>query len=604
MEKKEHPIDRFNNDEDWLKKENANKYESYSKMRGYVSDEVIKDYTLTSMYPLHITKLHEEGYFHIHDLSDGVVPYCKGHDATEILVRGLITPTIVAYPPRHLDSFFNQLVNFLCTAQQEWAGAQAVSDLNTLAAPFVRKLRNYFSQYIKNEISLEEVLYKRVKQHVQSFIYDLNFPSRSGEQTPFTNVTLNIKCPEHLRDQPVFNAGCEGVYSDYEEEARMILEAFNEVLYGGDAAGRPFTFPIITISVVPSTDFSDPLWIELMKTEIKYGSYSIFNYIGTGIKPGSVYATCCRLHNDLSELPPSGGRWAFEGGTGSIGVVTLNMAKLGYLARDEEDFFQRLEKLLGAAKESLLLKCEYIEKYKDKYMPLSTIYGFDQRRFFRTIGVIGIPEMCANYFGSPGKYAETGVPNHIDFVKRVLNYIREWTRKVSVETEFRFNFEMTPGEGCATRLAMKDYEMYGEEIFVQGVYPACYYSNMLIASDIPIMLGERLKVEEQFLHLFTGGTVFRVYIGEANPSPEAMVKLVERIAKTTRVTYFDFAPTFSCCLQCHKRMFGEVPECYSCGGETLIYDRIVGYFRSRDQANIGKLGEIKKRFHYNLKSVG
>jgi len=574
-----------------IAKENANKFDSYSKLRGLIADEEIKNYLFERVYPEDVVQAHRDAFIHIHDLSDGVVPYCKGHDTKLILVKGLITKTVVASSPKHLSSFLDQLINFIATSQQEWAGAQALPDLNTLAAPFVRK---------------DNLTYKRIKQAVQSFIYNVNFPSRAGFQTPFLNVTLNIKCPEHLRDEEVYNAGCEGTYGDYEKEARLILKAFNDILYEGDAAGRPFTFPLVTISLLPNTDFSDPIWIDIMKTEIKYGSYSFFNYIGSGIDPFSRYAMCCHLQLDINDirelfqkLAPTGGRWDYAGGTGSIGVVTLNMGKLGYLAKNEEDLFRKLDELLSLAKKALIIKSIWIERNKHRYMPLTMEYGFDHRFYFRTIGVIGLNEMCVNFFSRSGHFEyKASLFNHVDFVKRVLNHIREWTRKTQMETETLWNLEMTPAEGSATRFAFRDIELYGNDIYLQGIPGAWYYTSMLTPPSDPLTLGERIEAEQDLLSLFTGGTVFRIYIGEANPSPEALVKLMMRIAVNTRIAYFDFDPTYSVCLKCKLRNPGAVESCLSCGGETLIYDRIVGYYRPRSNVNVGKLQEIRERLQY------
>lgn len=576
-------INRYNADSDWLVKENANKYDSYTKMRGYVADEIIKEYCLNKIYSSEIAQLHKEGYFHIHDLADGVVPYCAGHDVALLLVKGLKTNTVVAGPPRHLNSFFNQLINFLATSQQEWAGAQAVADLNTFAAPFARK---------------DKLTHKKIRQIIQSFIFDLNFPSRSGGQTPFVNVTLNYKCPDHLKDQSVLNEGCDGVYGDYEKEGRAILKEFNKIFYGGDWAGRPFTFPITTISLLPSTDFGDPLWKDLMKTESKYGTYSFMNYINSGISPNSIYALCCRLRLDLEQLPSAWGRWAFERGTGSLGVTSLNMGRVGYLARkgEGEGLFGLLDTLLEKAKESLLLKAKFVDKYKEKYMPLTMEYGFSPERFFRTIGIIGLNEMSINYSGLP-LWSDVGL------IKDVLEYIRDWTRRTQKETGVLWNFEQTPGEGSATRLALIDKEKYGKGIYAQGRKGAWYYSTMITPPNAPLLFGERVRIEEQLLPLLTGGCIFRAYIGEANPSAAGLLKITEWMVKETRIPSFDFAPTYSICSECARHNRGAVPTCYECGGTTVTYDRIVGYYRGREQANVGKLQEIRERRRYDLSSL-
>lgn len=492
-------------------------------------------------------------------------------------MKGLKTHTVTAGPAKHLDSFFNQLVNFLGVSQLEFAGAQAISDLNTFAAPFAKK---------------DRLTHKRIRQIVQNFIFYLNFPWR-GSQSGFTNITLNYKCPEHLKDKPVLNEGCDGTYGDYEKEGRAILKEFNKIFYGGDWAGRPFTFPIVTISLLPSTDFADPLWKDLMRTESKYGTYSFDNYCGTGTSPNSIYALCCRLRLDLEQLPSAWGRWAFQGGTGSLGVCSLNLGRLGYLARKKGNLFESLDELLEGAKESLLIKAKFIDKYKEKYMPLNIEYGFNPARFFRTIGIIGLNEMIFNYTGSILK-------DDIELAKNVLTHIREWTRRTQKETGVLWNVEQTPGEGSATRLAFIDKEKYGKDIFAQGTEGAWYYSTMITPPNEPLSFFERIDIEEQLLPLFTGGCIFRTYIGEANPSAAGMVKLVERIAKNTKIPSFDFAPTYSICSECGRYNAGAVPTCRECGKPCVTYDRIVGYYRPRDNSNIGKLQEIKERHHYKL----
>jgi len=570
-------------------KENANKFESYTKLRGYVGDTFIKKWALDNIYTKEIADAHLDGFLHVHDLSDALVPYCKGHDATKILTRGLITQTVIAAPPRHLSSFFDQLVNLIGTAQQSWAGAQAVANLNTLAAPFVRVYyRGLRDSGIPKELA-RQLTFKYTKQCAQSFVYNLNFPSRAGSQTPFSNITFNFACPANMRDEPALNAGCEGLWGDYEEEAFMIIEAFNEVFNEGDSKGRPFTFPIVTINIIPETPFDHPLWNKLMETEIKFGTYSFFNYIGSGIDPETILSMCCRLTIDLSELAPTGGRWAYAGETGSIGVVTLNMARMGHISGGNHDkFFRELDRLLTLSKKALLLKSKFVNIHKERFMPLDVIYGTDLTRFFRTIGVCGLNEMCVNMFGTP-------LSENLTFTGEVLNYIREWTRETQKQTGVLWNLEMTPAEGTATRFANIDYDMFGDDIFMQGNGIGKYYTSMITPPNQDLSILERIAVEESLLAQFTGGTVHRIFVGEHKPSVEAMAKLVENIAKNTKITYFDIATTFAVCSACDEYQRGDDDTCLECGGEMVIWDRIVGYYRPRKQANSGKVQEIQDR---------
>ena len=576
-------IDEYLTKED---KENANKFDSYTKLRGFIADKYIRDWALEKIYTEDIVEAHEEGWFHVHDLADGIVPYCKGHDATKLLVKGLKTQTVVAGPPRHLSSFLDQCVNMIAYNQQHWAGAMAISNINTLAAPFVRK---YFEELQDLQIGEEKawILTRRyVKQCVQSFIYNLNFPSRAGSQTPFTNIILNFACPTSMRDEPVLNHGCRGTWGEYEVEARLILQAFNEIYYKGDAAGRPFTFPIPTINLIPETPFDDPLWIDLVRTTIKFGTYSFFNYIGSGIDPNTILSMCCRLQIDLTELAPTGGRWAYAGETGSIGVVTLNMAKLGYLARDNSHFYELLDGILDKARRALLMKGLFIEQHKERFMPFDVEYGTDLTRFFRTIGVVGLNEMCENFLGGP-------LNNHGDFVIEVLTYIREWTRETQVATGVLWNLEMTPAEGSASRLAKVDRAQH-PDIFTQGTEGAWYYTSMVTPPNQTMGIFDRVEVEQDILALFSGGTVHRIYVGEKNPDIYATAKLIETIAKMTTVAYFDLASIYSVCTADGLYKRGKHPTC-ECGAENLVYDRIVGYYRPISQANAGKAREMLER---------
>ncbi len=579
-------------------KENANKFDSYTKLRGYVADNYIKQWALSNIYTEDIREAHESGFFHIHDLSDGLVPYCKGHDITKILIRGLKTQTVIAGPPKHLSSFFDQCVNLIAYNQQHWAGAMAIAHINTYAAPFIRKDWGHLRDEDEN---YPDEIYQIVKQAVQSFIFNLNFPSRAGSQTPFSNVILNFKCPEILRDQDVVNAGCEGFYGDYDAEAYLILKAFNDVYNEGDAGGRPFTFPIPTLNLLPDTPFDDPLWHEIVATTVKFGTWSFFNYIGSGLNPNSILAMCCRLFNNydeinghLEEVAQAGGRWAYQGETGSIGVVTLNMSKLGHLAnKSKPAFYELLEDALDKARRSLILKGIFIEKFKDRFMPFDVEYGTDLRRFFRTIGVVGLNEMCVNLFGTP-------LSEKKEFVVEVLDYLREWTKETQKATRVLWNVEMTPAEGCATRLAMMDKELYGDDIFTQGIEGAWYYTSMVTPPNQELGLIERILIEQDILLKFSGGTIHRVFLGEQNPSVAGVAKLIERITKHTKVVYFDLASIYSICKKDGKQRRGNHPICEECGSEALVYARIVGYYRPISQANAGKMQEILERHRINL----
>jgi ribonucleoside-triphosphate reductase len=393
-----------------------------------------------------------------------------------------------------------------------------------------------------------------------------------------------------MQEEAVLVPGMDGVWGDYEVEARMVLRAFNEVYSEGDAMGRPFTFPIATINLLPTTPFDDPLWIDLVKTTLKFGTYSFFNYIGSGIDPNSILSMCCRLAIDLNEIANAGGRWAYAGETGSIGVVTLNMSKIGYLSANKDEFYKLLNEVLTLAKNSLISKGIFIEQHKDRFMPFDVMYGTDFTRFFRTIGIVGLNEMCENFLGKPLSQCP-------EFVKEVLHYMREWTRTTQKETGVLWNLEMTPAEGCATRLAMKDKKLYGDDIYTKGVEGAYYYTSMITPPDEDLEFLDRLKIEENLLTEFSGGTVNRQYFGEGYFDPVVVAKLIEKIAKNTKIPYFDISPTYSICNVCGGYQRGVHDKCADpkCEGTTTTFDRIVGYYRPRNNCDSGKLEEIKSR---------
>jgi len=515
---------------------------------------------------------------------------CRGHDIRKILRKGLLTHTVTGGRPKHFSSLFNQLVNMIGTAQQNWAGAQAISHINTLSAPFIRK---DYGKYRNPDGTYPDWVFREVKQVIQEFVFDLNFPSRAGSQTPFTNIILDFMCPENMRDEEVHNYGCEGTYGDYEIEARLILEAFNEVFYEGDAKGAPFTFPVVTINCIPETPYDSELWKKLIKTTIKMGTYSFFNYDGTGINPNTVESMCCRLALDLTQIAEAGGRWAYGGETGSIGIVTINMPRIGYLAKDEDDLYRLLEERLNLAKIALLTKGLFIEKTKERLLSFDRFYDLDLTHFFRTIGIVGLNEMCINFNGKT-------IVDNVDLVKRVMNYLRNWLLKTQKETGLLWNAEQTPAESCSPKLAKKDKKLFGDDIFAQGSDGVWYYTSLLTdpAEDIPF--AKRTMIEEEILPMFSGGTVYRVYLYDKRPNVEATAKFIKKMMKNTKIPYFDLAITLTNCPTCKKSFPGAHDKCPQCGGEVDVYDRIVGYYRPRSRVNEGRLLEIQRRKRYNI----
>lgn len=560
-------------------KENANFNRSASGMEAYIAHKTTKEYMLGERYPQWVGKLHYDGDLHVHNLTQGLIPYCFGADLLLLLHKGLISDRIVSSPAKHLDSAVDHIVNFLGMNQQEWAGAQAFSHVNTLLAPLAVGMS-----------------YKAIKQNMQRLIFNLNLPSRSGYQTIFSNVILDFKTPKYYRDQNVIVGGevLRDTYEDFEEEAEKIHKAFWEVLTRGDVRGNIFTFPIPTENITKDTKWDTELMDLIIHNTIHRGQAYFFNYWGTGIDEDTVRALCCRLTLDLSQLPPAGGRWAYEGGTGSIGVVTINMGRIGYLSRTEYEIFERLEYLMHRAKEILLLKEEIVTYSRDvdRLMPLARFYDISFDRFFRTIGIVGFNELFENFAGSP-------LSQNMKLAIKILDYMRDKTLEFQKETGRLWNLEMTPAEGSSWRLATLDRQFY-PDIMTQGNASGYYYSAMIPPSNQDMSFGDMLYMGQELLPKFTGGTVFRLFLGEQEPSHEATKTLIKRMSSSSTIPYFDFAATFSICVDCGHDMRGSCITCDRCGGSTKTYSRTVGYYRPVSNYNKGKLNEFKERVYHTI----
>ena len=562
-------------------RDNANNVRSYSDLKKQIADAAVKEHVL-SRYPKQIRLLHEEGHLYIHDRSDGIAPYCHGIDFYQILGEGLWTPIQVGGPAKHFSSAMNQSVNILGIFQKEFAGAQAIADINTLMAPLIYK---------------DGLDYKSVKQIIQQGVFDLGFPTRWGFETPFGNWMLNAHTPEYWKDKMVVTPGMEKyTYGEFYEESMMFMRAFNEVLSEGDYTGQPFTFPIPTINIVPGTDWNDPIWDEVFATEAKFGSYYFMNYIGTGYKPGSKRSMCCRFTVDYEELADAGGRWSLEGSTGSLGIVSINMAKIGYRCRDDNHVLENLEWLLEKAKESLLLKDRWVrENLAAGLFPMCEHYNVNFDRFFHTIGMIGFDEMFLNLTGK--HFWEDNNPK---LAKEVMEFLRQWLKDTQVDTEMLWNAEMTPGEQAASTLASIDKKLHPGIKTLGGDNP--YYSTLLTPPSVEMDVVERIDIEQEILPLFSGGTVHRVYLGESNPNPVALKKLAMRIIEHSKIPYLDFAATFSICSNPRCSNFDPTPQvkCSVCGSQNKIFNRITGYYRDILGANDGKQQEFWDRTYINL----
>ncbi len=582
----EKTVEGYIDNRDWRVRENSNTNYSFSGLMLHVAGEVISEYTLNRIYKRNIADAHRKGYFHIHDLSFGIIPYCAGWYLKDLLLKGFggVPGKINAKPPKHLDTAVAQIINFLGTMQMEFAGAQAFSSVDTYLAPFIKR---------------DGLSYTKVKQNIQRLVYGLNIPSRWGSQTPFTNFTFDIVPPEDLGREHIVIGGeeLEKTYDEFSDEMNLINRAFMEIMMEGDASGRIFTFPIPTYNLLPEFDWDSEVSDLLFEMTAKYGTPYFQNYIGSDLDPRSIRAMCCRLQLDMNELR-SRGNGLFGSGelTGSIGVVTINLNRLGYEANDEDEFFELLLKYMDLAKESLEIKRKVIkENLRRGLMPYTKVYLGHFGNHFSTIGLIGMHEALMNLFGI-GIYDEEG----LRFAVKTLKFMRNVIKIYQEETGNLYNLEATPAEGASYRLARLDKEIY-PDIYVSGEETPYLTNSTWLPSDYKVSVIEALSHQEVLQTLYTGGTVFHTYVGE-KMSKESVKNLAKRIAENTKIPYFTITPTFSICPH-HGYIPGEHFQCPYCGSKTEVYSRVVGYFRPVESWNDGKQEEFKMRITFNLNAM-
>ncbi|MEM4347650.1 MAG: ribonucleoside triphosphate reductase [Candidatus Altiarchaeota archaeon] len=592
-------IEQYLEKTDWQVNENSNMTYSLQGLNNYVSSEISKIYWLNKIYPKEIKEAHLNGYFHIHDLNILSV-YCVGWDLYDLLVEGFkgAPGKVESKPAKHFRAALGQVVNFFYTLQGEAAGAQAFSNLDTLLAPFIR---------------YDNLDYKETKQALQEFIFNVNVPTRVGFQTPFTNVTLDLKPPSYYEDKGVVIGGKiqKDTYSDFQDEIDTFNRAFLEVMIEGDAKGRVFTFPIPTYNITKDFDWDDENLSGLWEMTAKYGVPYFSNFINSDMKPEDARSMCCRLRLDNRELRKRGG--ALFGAnplTGSIGVVTINMPKLGYLSKDEDEFFESLGRVMNLAKESLEIKRKVLEKFTENDLyPYAKFYlrniKKEQKEYwknhFSTIGLIGMNECCLNLFGKNIASKE----GH-DFAIKVLDFMREKLIEFQEETKNIYNLEATPAEGTSYRLAKIDKEKYPDIICAnESEYKRRraepFYTN---STHLPVNytddIFEAFELQDDLQTRYTGGTVLHIFAGERIQNPMIIKKLVKKLCENYHLPYFTFTPTFSVCPS-HGYLDGEQKECPKCGSETEVYSRIVGYLRPVKQWNFGKKEEFKIRKTYKVK---
>ena len=585
-------VDQYLKKADWKINENSNMDYSLQGLNNYISSEVSKVYWLNEIYPPEVKRAHNEGDFHIHDLSLLSV-YCVGWDLQDLLREGFrgASGKVESRPAKHLRSALGQVVNFFYTLQGEAAGAQAFSNFDTLLAPFIR---------------YDNLSFKEIKQALQEFIFNINVPTRVGFQTPFTNVTLDVTVPKYYRDQNVIIGGevQPETYKEFQNEMDLFNQAFLQVMAEGDAKGRVFTFPIPTYNITKDFNWENGNLDYLWEMTAKYGVPYFSNFVNSDMKPEDARSMCCRLRIDNRELEKrGGGLFGSNPLTGSIGVITINLPRIGYLAKTEEDFLQRLEGLMQTAQESLEIKRKVLEKFTEGNLyPYTKYYlrdiksrlGAYWKNHFSTIGLVGMNEACLNFMGKT-----IGDREGLEFTERVLDFMKAKLLGFQEETGNNYNLEATPAEGTSYRLAQLDKQRHPDIICANDGVPGsngdAFYTN---STQLPVNFTddvfEALDLQDNIQIKYTGGTVFHTFAGERIDNPVSVKAFTRKVCEKYRLPYFTFTPTFSVCPN-HGYLAGEQSTCPTCEASCEVYSRVVGYLRPVKQWNKGKQAEFKMR---------
>ena len=608
---------------DWEVHENANTNLSYSNFIGFLLDKFLKNKEVLSAYlPPDIVQSHFEGYIHIHKLPHSLwIAYCAGWSYGKILRIGLKTPTIISRPARHLDTAVSHLINYFFLAAQEWTGAQAVSAFDLYTAPFVKH---------------DKLNYKSIKQCLQRMLFELNYPSRMGYQSPFTNITLVLDTSKDiLRGDAIVSGKKVGSLGDYIDEAIQITNALLDLYIEGDAIGQPFTFPIPTVMITPNFDWNGRRWGELtdklFEALAKRGTAYLLNGYATNVE--ALYSMCCRLTIDISKIMENNnklfmiptseeedineflrkhrsafGIWALPDATGSIGVITINLPRLAILSKGEWDKFEEMlyDHLQKARRTLLILRRRYENNLKRGLMPITKVYLGHLNNHFSTLGLVGLPEAVANLMREPKLWIELSVReiNHaVSIMKKIVAYVRKTAEEFEEEDGYLYNVEEVPAESAAYRLATLDYQLFKEEvekgdIFIPLEEGVPFYSNSIIPYYAEIPLPLRAKWEGEVQQEFTGGVMMHIFLYES-PDVDALKKLIYRIATQTKVIYFSITPAITVCRKCNYSVVGIYSTCPRCSSPDVdIWSRIVGYYRPLRNWNIGKKAEFRKRIHY------
>lgn len=593
-------IDDYINQMDWRVKENSNMGYSLQGLNNYMAGKISATYWLHKIYPKEIGDAHINGDMHIHDLSN-ISIYCVGWDLFDLLQTGFkgVPGKLESAPAKHFRVALGQMVNFMYTMQGEAAGAIAFSNVDTLLAPYIR---------------YDKLTEKEVEQALQEFMFNMNVPTRVGFQTPFSNITLDLEPSPNFRNQQVMIAGeaKQEKYGDFQNEMNIFNKILFKIMAGGDASGRVFSFPIPTVNITEEFDFENPHLEGLWEITAKYGIPYFSNFVGSDMKPEDSRSMCCRLRLDLNELTArGGGLFGANAMTGSVGVVTMNLPRMAYLSETKEEFYERLDRQMDLAKESLEIKRKVLEKFTEANLyPYTKFYlrhikedrGEYWCNHFSTIGLVGLNEASLNLIGE-GVGTEKGKA----FGEEVLVHMRDKLVKYQKETGNLYNLEATPAEGTSYRLAKTDRKKYPDiqvantDACNQGHEP--YYTN---SSQLPVGFSddifESLDLEDSLQTKYTGGTVKHLFLGEEISDVKAVPKLVKIICQNYRLPYFSITPTFSVC-PVHGYQKGEQHECPTCGTDCEVYSRVVGYIRPVDQWHKGKQSEYKDRRTYKYQKA-
>lgn len=575
-------IDTYIEKSTWRIKENSNQIFCVGHLMNFLSGSIIYDYWLNNVMNDKIKDFHKSGKIHLHDLSR-LAPYCSGFSTNEIITKGLKGPKgrINSKPPKHMSSAINQLTNFVGVMSQEFAGAIALNDFSLYLAPFV-----YY----------DKLNYKQVKQEIQQFIFHMNQPNRWAGECPFTNITINLAVPADMEDIPVFVGKTrDKTYGEFDKEMNMVNEAILEVLIEGDANGTPLTFPVLTIGINGNFPWESEIAKKVFQVTAKYGTPFFENFSkGTGRDPSDTRSMCCRLSLSTKDIVKhTGGLFGNADSTGSIAVATVNLNRIGYEAKTEQEYYNKIEEAMIVCKEALELRRDKInDMYKTGLYTYTKYYLKSYKNYFSTIGVIGGNESMLNFMGKDLSNSEA-----ITFMQNVLSFMRGKCEEFAKETKNLYNLEAIPGEGAMHSLAKKDKETY-KDIIVSGkdeIY--------LTGSTLPPVEQEdfvdMIHSQEKLQTSYTGGTALNIYIGEKLDNYIQAKTIIKKIIENTTIPYFSITPTYSICKE-HGYISGESYNCPTCNKVCEVFSRVVGYLKPKQTMNLGKIEEFKRRKYYNI----